>query len=121
FMPIEHGARYEVTGRRTGPIPADTPHTLTDASFTLSVGHLDGRDLVVGADGAFAITLDAEPAGGRAGHIQTTPEGRYLFARESRSDWRQVAAGLSVRRLDPPTAPPLSDQAIAERAAGLMA
>jgi hypothetical protein len=120
FMPIDHGPRYEIRGQRHAPAPADTPHTLTDATFTMSLGHLDGRDLRVAPDGSFTITLDPEPADGRSNHLQTKPNCRYVFARESRSDWRQVPAGLSIRRLDPPTGPPLADVTIAERAVLLM-
>jgi len=120
FMPIDYGPRYEISGRRHEPVPADTPYTLTDITFTKSLSHLDGPDLQVGPDGHFTITLDPEPANGRANHIQTKPDCRYVFNRESRSDWRQVPAGHTIRRLDPPTAPPLSDSEIAERALGMM-
>jgi len=121
FMPIDHGPRYEITGRRRQPAPADTPFTLTgDDSFTTSLSHLDGDEVQTDADGGFRITLDPAPAAGRANHLQTRPGARYVFARESRSDWRQVAAGLTIRRVDPPTAPPLGDDEIVLRATRLM-
>jgi hypothetical protein len=121
FMPIAHGARYQISGRRHQPAPADTPFTLTDTdSFTSSLSHLDGPDLRVDTDGAFTITIDDAPAGDRANHLQTKPGCRFLFNRDSRSDWRQVPAALTIRRLDPPDAPPLSDEAVAERAAAMM-
>jgi Protein of unknown function (DUF1214) len=42
---------------------------------------------------------------------------RYLFVRASRVDWRQNPHSLRVRRIDPPTAAPLTVEQIAELAA----
>ena len=121
FIPIDYGARYELTGRRLSPAPADTPYTLTGSlAFTMTLGSLLGRDLLTTPDGSFTITLDPKPANGRPNHIQTTPNARYLFIRECRSDWRQIPAAHRITRLDPPTRPPLSDELVAERAVQFM-
>jgi hypothetical protein len=68
-------------------------------------------------DGSFVITLDPEPANGRPNHIQTALEARWLFIRDCRSDWRQIPNEYHVRRLEPPSAPPLTVEQIAARAA----
>ncbi len=121
FIPLDYGARFELSGRRFDPAPADTPYTLTGSiGFTMTLGHLEGRDLAVASDGSFVITIDPDPADGRPNHIQTKPNTRYLFIRECRSDWRQIPAAHRVRRLDPPTRPPLTDDQIAERAVQFM-
>jgi hypothetical protein len=121
FIPLDYGARFEVTGQRFEPAPADTPYTLTGSvGFTMTLNSLDGSKLQVGPDGRFTITLDPNPANGRPNHIQTKPDTRYLFIRECRSDWGQVPAAHRVTRLDPPARPPLTDEQMADRAVSFM-
>ena len=52
--------------------------------------------------------MDREPANGRPNHLQLTPDSKRLFIRDSRKDWNQRPNAYRVRRVDPPTAPPLS-------------
>jgi hypothetical protein len=63
------------------------------------------------------VTVDARPAAGRPNHVQTQPDTRYLFIRETRSDWRQVAAAIRVERRTKPRLPPLTDGELVARAA----
>lgn len=121
FIPIDYGARYELHVTRLDPAPADMPYTLTGSlGFTMTLGSLDGRTLRASPDGTYTITIDPDPANGRPNHIQTKPNARYLFIRESRSDWRQRPAAHRIVRLDAPTRPPLTDQQIAEQAVQFM-
>jgi hypothetical protein len=118
IIPIAGDARYEITGRRLEQGPSDVTFTLVgDYATSKTLSSLEGRDLAVGADGSFTITVDPQPADGRPNHLQSKPSALFLFIRDSRGDWRQLPNALKVRRLDPPSAPPLTDQQMAERAA----
>lgn len=118
LIPIDSHARFELTCRRFDPAPADVPFTLTgNLSLSMTLGSLAWDDVQFDPDGTFAITLDPQPANGRPNHIQTKPDTRYLFIRDCRADWREMPNGYRVKRLDPPTAAPLTFEQIVERAA----
>ncbi len=94
MIPISGEERYEIRGR-VGE------HRMTENYFTLWDAHmgtvdvLNGRTMQVDSDGSFTITVDAEPAGGRPNHVQTTPAGaRVLHPRR--------AAGMGPRRPQSP-------------------
>ena len=120
-IPIDSKARYEISGRRFPNPPSDVTFTLVaDYSTSKTLASLEGRDLKVADDGRFTITVGPEPANGRVNHIQSKPAALYLFIRDSRGDWRQLPNALTVKRLDPPSAPPTTEQQLAERAASVM-
>ncbi len=53
-------------------------------------GHRGGAQrphLDVDADGSFVITVDADPAGGRPNHVQSTPEAHEFYIRDVLLDW----------------------------------
>ena len=121
YMPIDAKARYEVTGRYFEPGPGDgTFNLMTSMTFTRKQPILEKRDLKINADGTFVITIGPESANGRLNHLQTTPDSKMLFVRDSRTDWTQLPAALRIRRLDPPSAPPLTVEQIAQRAVAIM-
>lgn len=114
FIPIEYGPRFEIHGQRFDPSPGDTPYMQSgDVCFNMTLSMLQSYDIVTDADGRFVITLDPEPANGRPNHIQTEPNARYIFIRECRNDWREIAAKHRVVRLDPPSLPQQTDEQIA--------
>lgn len=116
-IPIDPAARTEIYGEQIDPVPADFNANLFAAvSFRTTLDIITGTNLVVNDDGSFVITLDPEPANGRPNHIQTRPDGTWLFIRQTRGDWNQVPRTLRVRRLDPPAAPPISFEQIVKRA-----
>jgi hypothetical protein len=116
-IPIDPNARTEIYGEQIAPVPADFNANLFAAvSFRTTLEIITGVNLVVNDDGSFVITLDPEPANGRPNHIQTRPNGTWLFIRQTRGDWNQVPRTLRVRRLDPPSAPPISFEEIVRRA-----
>ncbi len=121
FIPIDFGAHYELTGQRLEPAAADVSYTLTgNSAFTMTLNTLEGRDVLFDGNGRFTIHLGPEPHEGRKNYIQTKPHSRYLFIRDARADWRQIPAARRVRRMEPPTMPPLSDEQVAESAAQAM-
>lgn len=121
FIPVDGYAHFELYGRRFDPPVGDCPFYITaNTAQTVNVSMLDWRDLKFNADGSFKIEVGPEPAEGRANYLQASPDARYLFIRDGRIDWRQVPNGYLVRRQEPPTRQPLSDQEVAEMAARFM-
>jgi len=60
---------------------------------------LTDKDLQVDDDGSFTVTIDGSPAGERRNHMQSKPGLLTLTTRDSRSDWKQRPATLSLRLL----------------------
>jgi hypothetical protein len=121
IVPVDYGSRYELLGRWLDPAPADHVYNLVaNGSMTNALAQLEYSQLKVGSDGSFTVTIGPDPAPGRSNHIQTKPGAQYLFVRDCRSDWRQQATALQVRRLDPATRAPWTEEQMAARAAQLM-
>jgi hypothetical protein len=121
FFPVDGYARYRVTGRRFEPGAADVPVNLVgNPSFTMTLGILDMLGVPIGPDGTFEFTVGPEPADGRPDHLQTPPGSLYVFTRDCRADWTQLSNAYRVERLDPPVAPPWTDEQVALRAAKMM-
>lgn len=122
LIPVEHGARYQLHGHRFGNGPVDVTYTIVaNNSTSKTLSSLEGRDVVVDADGRFVITVDGRPAEGRINHLQTKRGAKWLFVRDSLGDWvNEKSNALRVRRLDPPTAEPIDEDEIAYRAATIM-
>ena len=120
-IPVDPHARLEIHGQWLEPRPADFNANLFGAvSFRSTLEILTGRQLVTDCQGRFVITLDLQPAGGRSNHIKTRSDAKWLLIRQTRSDWRQIPSAMRVRRLDPPTAPPISFEDITQRAVEYM-
>jgi hypothetical protein len=119
LIPVEHGSRYAIHGKRFDPMPTSIPLTLIgNPSLTMTLGSLSLLDIDVAGDGTYAVTIGPEP-GGR-NHLQTRPGARWVFIRECRADWRQVPSHLEVERLDPPRTAPWSEAMYARLAASMM-
>lgn len=74
-------------------------------------GHLDGGDLVLGADGAFEVVIASERPPGAANWLPMTPETGTLIIRQSRLDpATETLAELHLERVDGPGATPISPQ-----------
>lgn len=118
IIPIDSKARYRLDGKRSSNPPANVSYTLVgnwETSKTLN--GIEDNAMEYRPDGSFSITLDPEPANGRANHIQTKPGSLLLFIRDSLGDWDETANALEIHRLDPPDSPPLTDAQIAARTA----
>jgi hypothetical protein len=87
-----------------------------------SVAVLNGKDLVLEADGSFTITVDSDPAGGRINHILSTPAAHEFYIRDVVQDWeKEEINALSIERLGPPPKkPPLTDDQQAELTAAFL-
>ena len=125
-IPISSDSRYELHGVRFNPAPAQVTYELMDSVPGLDgigeqIALLQDRDMVVGPDGSFTITLDPDPADRRPNHIRTTPEARCLFIRDSLSDWTtQQADKLTIVRTAGPHTPPRTEQELIDLAVWLV-
>ncbi|MET0984004.1 MAG: hypothetical protein ABW034_01225, partial [Steroidobacteraceae bacterium] len=118
---VDPTAHMEVHGQWLQPKPADFNANLFAAvSFRTTLEILTGQQLQADEQGRFVITLDPEPAGGRQNHIQTRPHAKWLFMRQTRSDWRQVPSTLRVHRREAPYADPIGEAEILRRAVEYM-
>jgi Protein of unknown function (DUF1214) len=117
FIPLEDTATYKITGRRFSPAPATTIWQFsTNVMFTHSPKTVFLDEFEIDQDGRYSITLGPEPSEGKQNYITLPKDVKYMFVRESRSDWNQKPSALQVQRMDPPQAPPLTLKQMAERA-----
>jgi hypothetical protein len=111
FVPINGSAHFELHAKIVEPTTGDSVFATTmNLSQGTSIFVLDGRDVQKNPDGTFVLTVGPEPANGRANYLQSAPDARYLFIRNSRVDWRQKPPAYRVYRVEPPAAAPLSEE-----------
>jgi len=118
IIPVAIGGRYEVRGQRQqAPSTYVSYQLVANSSTSVTLGSLEQRAMVIASDGSFVLTIDETPANGRPNHLQLKPGALYLFIRDSLADWSTEAPdALRVRRLNPPSRPPMSDDELAARA-----
>ena len=114
-IPISGTERYEIHGRVGATRMTENYFTLWDDSMNTE-GLLNGHDLVTEADGSFVVTVDSDPARGRANHVQSTVDAHEFYIRDVMLDWGLDDPNwLEIVRLGPPpSTPPLGpdEQAI---------
>ncbi|OBK15579.1 DUF1214 domain-containing protein [Mycobacterium asiaticum] len=121
-IPISGDERYEIHGRVGEHRMTENYFTLWDARMG-TVAVLNGRTMEVDSDGSFTISVDAEPAGGRPNHVQTTAEAHEFYIRDVLLDWEHDDPNyIEVQRLGGPSAtPPRTLDEQAEATAAMMA
>ncbi len=125
IAPIAPDSTYELRGRRFTPAPAQVTYELMDSVPGLNgigaqLGLLKDEDMALEPDGSFTITLGPEPANGRPNHIQTPPEARAIFVRDTMSDWTSQAADmLRVHRVSGPDKAPWTEEEYVAKAVEL--
>jgi hypothetical protein len=121
-IPISGDERYEIRGRVGEHRMTENYFTLWDARMG-TVAVLNGRTMHVDPDGGFTITVDAEPAGGRGNHVQTSSAAHEFYIRDVLLDWgRDDPNHLEVERLGgPPASPARTRDEQAEATAAMMA
>ncbi|MDB5702760.1 MAG: hypothetical protein JWL66_2959 [Sphingomonadales bacterium] len=74
------------------------------AGLGRNIGAFTLQDLLAVADEdrRVAITVGPEQVSGSRLHLQSEPGRIQIYTRDSQSDWAQVPAEVSARRLDPP-------------------
>ncbi|MFC3174960.1 hypothetical protein ACFOD9_11940 [Novosphingobium bradum] len=129
---IDDVSTYEISGRRTGPGPAQATFLVYDSFIGTTaqsteganiIASLLGADLMIDGDGDFRITVGPGAGAPGTNHLQTRPGAKVLKIRNSLEDWAvELPDQLRVRRLaGPPAGEPRSADVVAERAAALLA
>jgi hypothetical protein len=122
-------SRYEIVGRRlkhlstqySFSIKSQTPGEYTKmiagAGDIPQFAMVQDKDIRVGADGRFRLTLDSTPTAGRINHIQIPQGTSLVLIRDSLADWRENANALKISRISGPpvTQVPLTDDQLAAR------
>jgi hypothetical protein len=120
-IPISGAERYEIRGRVGEHRMSENYFTLWDESMGTE-GLFNGHDLVTEADGSFVITVDADPAGDRPNHVQSTEHAHEFYIRDVLLQWGLDDPNwLEIVRLGlPPSRPPRNVDEQAQLAAAYM-
>ena len=131
YLFADGASRYEIHGQRSGAgpmqqtfvlyssIPGTDERTMEGAKV---VSALSSDDITFAADGSFMITVGPDPAPPGGNHLQTSPNAKVIFIRDTLGDWAtQYPNRLRVQRVaGTPAPPPKSDAELAEEAARLL-
>lgn len=119
-IPIDGSERYLLKGQVAEKRLTENYFTLWDRQMN-TVAVFSGHDLVLDRDRNFTITVDSDPANGRANHIRSTSAAYEFYIRDVILDWSTDRANtLRVEKLGPPKTPPRSEQDQAELTAQFM-
>jgi len=80
-IPISGGQRYVLRGRVAERRMTENYFTLWDPKMN-TIDVLSGHDLVLDADRRFEISVDDQPANGRANHIQSNDAAQEFYIRD---------------------------------------
>ncbi|MFZ5706803.1 MAG: hypothetical protein ACOY5R_16250 [Pseudomonadota bacterium] len=121
-IPIDGAERYIIRGSVPNPRLTENYFTLWNAHMG-TVDVLDGKSLVLDAQGNFEIFVDADEKGDRANHIRSSPEAVEFYIRDVIADWaRERPNRLTIERLGgaPKTPERSFDQKVADAQAMLI-
>jgi hypothetical protein len=132
WLVIDGSSRYEISGQRSGSGPIQESFLFYSELVGTGKQTLEGAPVVaslvddnlsVEADGAFTVAVGKDGlVDPKATHVQAGADARFVFVRDTLSDWRtQFPSRLRVRRTDgPPAAAPRGDEALAEEARSIL-
>jgi hypothetical protein len=120
-IPIDGRERYVIRGTVAERRLTENHFTLWDRSMN-TVDVLDGSRLALGPGGRFEISVDSEPANGRANHVRSSPAAHEFYIRDVILDWANDRPNtLEIERLGgPPKKPALGPDEQAELTARFM-
>lgn len=100
FIGIGHGRRYRLTVTPVGTPPSDVTFTLVgNWGTSVTIQTVEWASLEKRADGSAVITIDDRPGGGN--HLTTTAQVKFLFVRDSLSDWAsETPLDLKIELVD---------------------
>lgn len=122
-VPVEAGSSYMIEGNRFEDGPLDSNFSIQVRDVWATLDNIGQRDLQVGPDGRYRITVDDQPADGRRNHLQIKPGATVLIVRQTLADWLQTRPDrLSVERVAGPAAQaPRDDDELARELIARMA
>ena len=114
IIPVDGTGHYQIVGQLAANSPTDVTFTLVaNTAMSKTIRTVEWRDISVDDDGIFRITIDPTPAEGRTNHLQGRADARYLFVRDTLTNWnREKANRLVARFLDAPAPPPDFDELV---------
>jgi hypothetical protein len=124
YAAVDSAYRYEIRGQRGGN-PAQHEFSFeATASISLvtpAAVALFSKDIDVAGDGSFVVTADSTPTNGRRNHLQL-PQGTHaVLIRDTLPDWSTDYNQVTVTRLDAGDTPARSADALAGKAAAIIA
>ncbi len=106
FVGVNNASSYVITGKFDGTLPADTNFSVLTGLNGDTADNINGKDLVLNADGSFTITVDSTPptAPGQTNHLYLPPGGTSLITtRNTLADWNtEEPMSLSILRVSGP-------------------
>ncbi|MGV0791430.1 hypothetical protein [Mycolicibacterium sp. XJ1819] len=109
FMGVNGASEYVIRGQfrnwsNEAARPSDTTFSVLEGvGGTTSTLLTVDENFEVDEDGNFVITVSAEPADGRANHLQLTPGSTIIAARNTLGDWTvEEPMSLSIERVGGP-------------------
>lgn len=128
---VDGRSRYRISGRLLPSRPVQLHIEVRDAIPGTTAMNAEGgvllatlRDdeMTVAPDGSFTISIDSDPAGSRANHLQIPASGIFhVILRDLLGDWQsERPVPLTIERISGPDQPLASDADIAVQAAALL-
>ncbi|WP_059017933.1 Ig-like domain-containing protein [Mycobacterium sp. M26] len=104
FVGVNTASKYVITGRFDGSLPADTNFSVLTGLSGTTADNINGKDLVLNADGSFTITVDSTPtAPGQTNHLYLPPGTTLITTRNTLADWNnEEPMSLSILRVSGP-------------------
>ncbi|APE14104.1 hypothetical protein BOH72_01550 [Mycobacterium sp. WY10] len=104
FVGVNNASSYVITGKFDGTLPADTNFSVLTGLNGDTADNINGKDLVLNADGSFTITVDSTPtAPGQTNHLYLPPGTSLITTRNTLADWNtEEPMSLSILRVSGP-------------------
>lgn len=104
FVGVNNASSYVITGKFDGTLPADTNFSVLTGLNGDTADNINGKDLVLNADGSFTITVDSTPTLlGQKNHLYLPPGTSLITTRNTLADWNtEEPMSLSILRVSGP-------------------
>ncbi len=104
FVGVNNASSYVITGKFDGALPTDTNFSVLTGLSGTTADNINGKDLVLNADGSFTITADSTPtAPGQTNHLYLPPGTSLITTRNTLADWNtEEPMSLSILRVSGP-------------------
>lgn len=104
FVGVNNASSYVISGKFDGTLPADTNFSVLTGLSGTTADNINGKDLVLDANGAFTITADSTPTlPGQTNHLYLPPGTTLITTRNTLADWNsEEPMSLSILRVSGP-------------------
>lgn len=105
FVGVNNASSYVITGSFSdGDRPADTNFSVLTGLSGTTADNINGKDLVVDANGHFTIIADSTPTAlGQTNHLYLPPGTTLITTRNTLADWnKEEPMSLSILRVSGP-------------------